>query len=168
MYVALVKHDKIKLMGRDGVHVVSSYTSLKTEPAVYLKDALPDGQRSAFFSDVIEVNDVKVKYDEESHLLIALGPLKRRYQLPQPGDTVKYTLVETDYTEEVVSADVKDLRLHARGNPGKSLQVRLENDTMLELTGILDIERKIGGELPFNRAAFQRFYIDYLSFGKSS
>lgn len=165
MLVALVKHDKLKLIGQDGVHVVSSYTSLKTKPAVYLRDPLPDGSRSAFFSEVSEVNGVKVEYDEASHLLEALGPLKRLIQLPQPGDKVTYTLVETDYDEERVQAVVKDLRLHARGNPGRSLQVILEDsDTALELTDIIDIERKVGGEA-FDRSKLQHYYVDYLKLG---
>jgi hypothetical protein len=165
MLVALVKNDKVKLLGKEGTHRVSSYTSLKTQPAVYLKEPLDDGQRSAFLSDVIEVNGVKVEYDEAAHLLNALGPLKRTYQLPQPGDKVTYTLVETDFKEEKVTSKVQDLRLHARGNASKSLQVKVEGGTMLELTDIVDIERKVGGER-FDRAGFQRYYVDYLSFGK--
>lgn len=162
MLVALVKNDRVKLIGHEGVSRVSSYTSFKAKPAVYLKEPLEDGSRSAYFEDVIEVNGVRVEYDEESHLLSALGPLKRAYQLPQPGDTVTYTLVETDYKEERVTAVVKALRLHARGNESRSLQVKLEGtDTVLELTSILDIERKVGGET-FNRAKFQHFYLDYL------
>jgi hypothetical protein len=165
MLVALVKNDKIKLLGQDGVHVVSSYTSLKTQPAVYVKEPLPDGSRAAFFADVVEINGVKVQYDESSKLLEALGPLKRSFNLPQPGDTVVYTLVETDYDEERVEAEVKDLRLHARGNATKSLQVKLVgSDTALELTDIVDIKRKVGNDV-FNRVKFQHTYVDYLSYG---
>lgn len=164
MLVALVKNDKLKILGQDGISTVSSYTSLKTEPAVYLKEPLADGTRSVFFSDIAEVNDIKVKYDEASHLLEALGPLKRAVQLPQVGDTITYTLVETDYAEEKVTAKVADLRLHARDNPAKSLQVKLEDsDTVLELTDIIDIDRAVGGER-FNRSKFQRYYVDYLKF----
>lgn len=164
MLVALVKNDRVKLIGHEGVHSVSSYTSLKSKPAIYLKEPLDDGSRSAFVEDVIEVNGVKVKYDESAHLLEALGLLRRKYQLPQPGDTVTYTLVETDFKEEKVKAVVKALRLHARDNPSKSLQVKLEdNDTILELTSILDIERKIGGE-SFDRSKFQHYYLDYLAY----
>lgn len=165
MLVALVKNDKVKLLGKEGIHRVSSYSSLKTQPAVYLKAPLDDGQRSAFFADIIEVNGVKVEYDDAAHLLVALGPLKRLYQLPQPGDKVTYTLVETDFKEEKVTSTVQDLRLHARGNPSKSLQVKVEGGTMLELTDIIDIDRKVGGER-FDRAGFQHYYVDYLSFGK--
>lgn len=164
MLIALVKNDRVKLIGHEGVHVVSSYTSLKSKPAIYLKEPLDDGSRSAFVEAVIEVNGIKVKYDESAHLLEAFGPLKRKYQLPQPGDTVTYTLVETDFKEEKVKAVVKDLRLHARDNPSKSLQVKLEDsDTVLELTSILDIERKVGGE-SFDRKGFQRYYLDYLAY----
>lgn len=166
MLIALVKNDKIRLLGKEGVHRVSSYTSLKSQPAIYLNEPLDDGQRSAFVSDVIEVNGVKAEYDEAVHLLNALGPLKRRHQLPQPGDKVTYTLVETDYSEEQVTSEVIDLRLHARNNPSRSLQVKLEGGTMLELTDIVDIERKVGSER-FDRAGFQHYYVDYMSFGKA-
>lgn len=167
MLIALVKNDKLKLLGQDGVYSVSSYTSLKAKPAVYLKEALADGTRAVFFSEVVEVNGIKVEYDDTTHLLSALGMLKRAVNLPQPGDTLTYTLVETDYDEEKVKAKVKDLRLHARGNPSKSLQVTLESsDTVLELTDIIDIERKVGGER-FSRSKFQHYYVDYLSFGKT-
>lgn len=168
MLVVLLKNDKVKLLGQDGVHVVSSYTSLKTQPAVYLKEPLPDGSRAAFFSDVVEVNGVRVEYDSSSHLLEALGPLKRPIHLPQPGDKVTYTLVETDHDEEQVEAEVKDLRLHARNNPTKSLQVKLEGtDTVLELTEVVDIKRKTGNDV-FNRSKFQHAYVDYLSYGAES
>lgn len=166
MLIALLKHDKLKLIGQDGLYTVSSYTSFKAKPAVYLTEPLADGSKAVFFSDVLEVNGVKVEYDDDSHLLDALGPLKRPIQLPQPGDKVVYTLVETDYSEEEVNAVVKSLRLHSHDNPTRSLQIKLENsETVLELTDIVDIERDHGGE-QFNRSKFQRCYVDYMSFSK--
>lgn len=164
MFVALVKNDRIKLLGKDGELKVSSYTGLKSEPSVYLKEPLEDGSLSAPFSEIVQVNGVKVVYDDDSKLLKALGPLKRAVNLPQPGDKVTYTLVETDYEEEQVTADVTDLRLHARGNHKRSLQVKVESGTMLELTSIINIDRKVGNE-PFDRSEFQRYYVDYLGFG---
>jgi hypothetical protein len=156
------KHDKLKVIGQDGQFAVSSYTSFKSTPAVYIKEPLADGTTVVFFKDILELNGVPVKYDETTHLLEALGPLKRPCQLPQPGDKVSYMLVKTERDEDQVTAEVADLRLHARNNPSKSLQVKLvDNPTILELTDILDIERKVGGE-KFNRAKFQRCYIDYL------
>ena len=119
------------------------------------------------FKNIFEVNGIRVSYKEDSHMLKSMGPLKRLIQLPQPGDIVKYTLVETDFQEEVVEQKVVDLKLHARNNPSKSLQVKLENGTKLDLTQIVDIDRKIGGD-KFDRAKFQQYYVDYLSLVKKT
>jgi len=163
MLVVPLKGDKIKLLGIDGIFIVSSYTSFKPEPAVYLTDVLPDGSRSIFFSKIIELNDIKVEYDESSRLLKALGTLKHRVHLPQEHDKVTYTLVEADFNEEKVTSKVTGLHLHSKTDKSKSLKVKVESGITLELTDIIDIQRAGGAGFKFSAAEFQHKYIDYLS-----
>ncbi len=162
MLIAPVTGDKIVTLSYQDVLRVSSYTSLKSEPAVYLKEALPDGSRAIYLSDIVEVNGVRVEYESGSKLLKALGPLRRKFNLPQEGDTVVTKLIETTFKQEEVSFEVTSLRLHERGQSTKSLSVK-GKDISITLNEIIDIKRKIGGE-PFKRTAFLAYYSDYLPF----
>ena len=161
MLIVPLINDKLLLRGKDDLYLVSSYTGYKSEPSVYLKSSLPDGTRFIKFSDIIEVNNIPVEYKENSKILKALGPLKRAIHIPQIGDIVSYTLVDTNFNKEIIKSEVKDLKLHSIKNKSHSLQVKL-NNINLGIAAILDIERDDFHEIEFNRAKFQNIYIDYL------
>ena len=160
MLIVPLSNDRIVLRGKDGTYLVSSYTGFKHEPSVYLKSTLPDGTRFIEFSEIIEVNGIPVDYQEDSKLLKALGPLKRIIHLPQKGDTICYTLVDTSFHKDEVCSEVLALKLHSIKDKTHSLQVKLEN-TMLSLASILDIKRDQNNTMKFSRAKFQKLYIDY-------
>jgi hypothetical protein len=141
---------------------VSSYTSLKSEPAVYLRQPLDDGSKAVYFSDIIEVNGSPVEYDSDSKLLKALGPIRRKFNLPQPRDTLTIKLVDTTFKQEAIKLIVEAVKLHSRNDPTKALLV-CSKDTCVPLTEILDVEREVGFE-KFNRSQFLHYYVDYLPF----
>lgn len=162
MYVVPLQGDKIRSMSEADLLRVKSYTSLKSEPAVYLTAVLADGARAIYLSDIIELNGVKVEYDSDAKLLKALGPIKRKFNLPQPGDTVVTKLIETDFKKEEVALTVTRLKLHDHRNPSRSLEV-ICGDTTISLTDIIDIRRKIGSD-HFDAKAFHKLYLDYLPY----
>jgi len=160
MLVAPVAGDQIKVLSSPDILRVSSYTSLKSEPAIYLREPLEDGSRAVYFSDIVEINGTPVEYESASKLLKALGPLKRKFNLPQENDEVIIKLIDTAFKQEAVKLKVKDLRLHSRKEPSKALLI-VTKDSSFPLTEIIDIERQVGFE-KFDRTKFLNFYIDYL------
>ena len=162
MLVAPVAGDKIKVLSSPDILRVSSYTSLKSEPAVYLREPLEDGSRAVYFSDIVEINGTPVEYDSASKLLKALGPIKRKFNLPQPRDKVVTKLIDTAFKQEEVKLEVKDLRLHSRKEPSKALLV-VTKDSSFPLTDIINIEREVGFE-KFKRETFLQYYMDYLPY----
>ena len=166
MLVAPVAGDRIKVLSSPDSLRVSSYTSLKSEPAVYLREPLQDGSRAVYFSDIVEINGTAVEYESDSKLLKALGPLKRKFNLPQEGDEIIIKLIDTAFKQEKVKLKVTGLRLHSRKEPSKALLVVTE-DSSFPLTEILDIERSVGFER-FKRESFLQFYLDYLPYNTKS
>lgn len=160
MLVVPIKGDKIKTSDNSEIRVVSSYTSLKQQPAVYL-DKSTSYDSYVYFSDIVEINGVRVEYESSSKLFSALGPLKRKYNLPQPKDVIKIKLIETSFKEEVEEVEVTSLKLHNKNiGPTRGLLVCSKNANY-DLSEVLDIDRKNGFE-QFNKKKFQDYYIDYL------
>ena len=93
MLVVPIKGDKIKTADNSDIRIVSTYTSLKDQPAVYLEKST-SADVYVYFSDIVEINGVRVEYEGGSKLFSALGPLKRKYNLPQPKDMIKIKLID--------------------------------------------------------------------------
>lgn len=162
MLIAPVAGDRIKVLNSSEVLRVSSYTSLKSEPAVYLRQPLDDGSKAVYFSDITEVNGTPIEYDSDSKLLKALGPIRRKFNLPQFRDTLVIKLVDTTFKQEQIKLTVEIIKLHSRNDPTKALLI-CSKDTCVPLTDIIDIEREVGFE-KFDRQKFLQYYIDYLPF----
>jgi hypothetical protein len=160
MLVAPVAGDKLTLLSVTGEVQVSSYTSLKPEPAVYLTEKLESGERFTFFSDIATLNGNEVKLDGGG-LLQASGLVKRKHNLPQVGDTIITGLMETDYQQESMELEVTAVSLS--GKEPHSLVIKC-GKTNLTLADIQGIKRKRGSET-FNRAAFLKYYVDYMPLG---
>lgn len=160
MFVVPVKNDKIKTKDDSNPRVVSSYTSLKDEPAVYLTaDSSQD--RYLYFSDIIEINGVAVEYDSTSKTFNALGPLKRKYNIPQPGDTITIKLQDVNYKDETEEIELDSVKLHNKKHgTGRGLLV-CGSKSCFALTDILNLKRKSWTET-FNASKFQKYYFDYL------
>lgn len=160
MFVVPVHGDKIITKDSSEIAVVSSFTSLKDEPAVYLVPST-SSEKYVYFSDVVEINGVRVEYDSGSKTFNALGPLKRRFNIPQPKDTIVVKLKEIDYgkpeTEEI---EVKSIKLHSKKyGIGRGL-LACGQESCFALSDILDIKRK-GWTEKFDSARFLKYYIDY-------
>lgn len=166
MLVVPVRGDKIKTADNSEVRVVSSYTSLKEQPAVYL-DKTTSSDAYVYFSDIVEINGVRVEYETGSKVFSALGPLKRKFNLPQPKDTIKIKLIETAFKEEVEEIEVDSLKLHSKTAGATRGLLVASKDGAYSLSEILEITRK-GGYEKFYKDKFCSYYIDYLPIGSKS
>ena len=155
MLVVPVSGDKLTLMSTQTVLCVSSYTALKPEPAVYLTEPLESGDRFTFFSDITAINGISVK--PKNNLFDASGLIKRKYNLPQPGDTIITFLVDTSFKQETIELEITDVTIS--GKEPRSIVIKC-GSTKLGLNEIQDIKRKRGFE-KFNREAFLKYYVDY-------
>lgn len=162
MFVVPVAGDKVKMIDGD-VTTVTSFTSLKKEPSVYVDN--PDVKVLAF-SQIEEINGVRVEYNQGSKCFESMGQIRRKINLPQPGDSVQVT-VTTMGEKTTDTLKVKYLKLHNR-TEGISKGLLVCDDMMcVTLADIENIERKTGSE-PFNVDKFKKYYFDYLPFkGKS-
>lgn len=162
MFVVPVKGDKIKTKDNGDLVTVSSFTSLKDEPAVYVK---PAGESSyVYFSDIIEINGVRVEYSSDSKVFDALGPLRRKYNLPQPKDLVKVKLITASFNDDVETFQVTGLRLHSKKyGEGRGLLV-MTKEGQFSLGDLLDVEHQ-GWTEKFDLERFKRYYFDYLPTG---
>jgi hypothetical protein len=166
MLIVPLKGDMIKTSDNSRPRRVTSYTSFKSAPAVYLD--VPVGEdRIVYFSDIIEINRVKVEYEPNSRLLEAFGPIRRKFNLPQEGDKITVRSADLQSDGKEVKVEVTKLLLQSKKwGVGKGLMV-LHNDDHYSLTDIQDIYREVGSEV-FDKEKFQHLYFDYLpSYTKS-
>lgn len=158
MLVIPVTGDKITTKDDSDQKVVSSFTSLKDEPAVYLKSL---DQQYVFYSDIVEINGVRVEYDLHSNMFNALGPLRRKFNLPQPKDSIKVKLIDVSYKDETELIEVTGLKLHSKKYGAERGLIVQTKDGNFSLSDILDIERRTGSE-KFVPEKFKKYYFDYL------
>lgn len=160
MFVVPVAGDKIATKDSSEPAVVSSFTSLKDEPAVYL---VPSTSRDkyVYFSDIVEINGVRVEYDAGSKVFNALGPLRRKFNIPQPKDIITVKLKIVDYNnDDTEKITIKSVKLHnKREGVGRGL-LACTDDTCFSLTDILDLERD-GWHEKFDYNRFVKYYMDY-------
>jgi hypothetical protein len=113
MLVVPLRGDKICTVDDSEPKTVTSYTSLKDEPAVYVS-AGSSKEPFIYFADIVEINGVKVEFQKDSKVFSALGPLRRKFNLPQPGDEVKINLVDVPFKKEDQSFKVASIKLHSK------------------------------------------------------
>lgn len=159
MFVVPVKGDKILTKDDSTPATVSSFTNLKDGPAVYLV-AGSSKEKFVFFSDIVEINGVRVEYKTDSKVFDSLGPLKRKYNIPQPKDLIKLKIVEADYRSDTELVMVASLKLQNKKHGISRGLLACGKESCFSLTDILDIERKSGAER-FNAKRFLDYYIDY-------
>ena len=159
MFVVPIHNDKIRTTDDSDVRVVSSYTSLKNEPAVYVT-AGSSRERYIYFSDIVEINGVKVEYESSSKIFSALGPLKRKYNIPQPKDTVVVKLLDVPFKEETEEVEVTAIRLHSKKHGVSNGLLIIGAKSAFPLNEIIDLKRKEGFE-KFDADRFKKYYRDY-------
>jgi len=160
MFVVPVKNDKIKTKDSSDLQTVSSFSSLKDEPAVYIKQAGPNNY--VYFSDIVEINGVTVEYNTDSKVFDALGPLKRRFNLPQPKDTIKVKLRDVSYDDELEELEVTSLRLHSKKYGAGRGMLIITKEGEFALSDLKDVIHRDFTE-QFNADRFKKYYADYLS-----
>lgn len=160
MLVVPIKGDKIET--KDGVSFkVLSYTNYRDRgPAVYVEHTPAVPSDAVYFFDIAKINGKTVEYLSGPKVFRSLGPLKRRFQLPQPNDTITWR--SPDGTKDV---EVKALKLHKKGELAKGILAVCEDPdsqerVFIRLNQIIDLKRDIGNDL-FSRDKFLSFYGDY-------
>lgn len=141
---------------------VDSYTPYKTDPAVYVK--VPRGQNPiVYFQDIDLINGVKLEYNKSAKIFTALGTIKRKYNLPQPKDTITFRNTNGSGEEFEDVVEVKTIKLHNKAiGLSAKLSIVDENKTVHSLSDIRDITRSAGSE-HFDRKKFLKYYEDYTS-----
>lgn len=160
MLVVPLRGDQIET--KDGVNFeVLSYTNYKDRgPAVYVEHTPLVPSDAVYFFDIHKINGKTVEYVAGSKVFRSLGPLERKFQLPQPADIVTWR-----GPGGTTDAVVKGLKLHKRGELAKGLLVVGEDQDSQEthfirLPQLLDLKRDIGNDL-FSRDKFLKYYGDY-------
>ena len=162
MFVVPVKGDKIRTKDDSSVLIVSSFSSLKDEPAVYVN---PKGNEPyVYFSDIVEINGVRVEYNSESKIFDSLGPLRRKFNLPQPKDTIKVKLIDVPYKDEVEDFIVTGLRLHSKKYGENRGLLVICKEGQFSLGDLIMIDRSSWSER-FKQQEYKKYYFDYLPLG---
>jgi len=160
MLIVPLKGDKIET--KDGVVFnVLSYTNYRDKgPAVYVEHTPAVPSDAVYFFDIAKINGKSVEFMAGPKIFRSLGPLKRKWQLPQPNDTVTWRS-----PSGAADAVVKTYKLHKRGELSKGLII-VADDTdaqekvFIRLDQIIDVKRDIGNDL-FSRDKFLAYYSDY-------
>ena len=159
MFVVPVKGDKIRTKDDGSYKRVSSFSSLKDEPAVYVQPA--GNSPYVYFSDIVEINGVRVVYNSESKIFEALGPMKRKFNLPQPKDVIEVKLIEVPFKDETEKFTVTGIKLNSKKHTvGQGILVKCK-EGQFSLSDIISIERTNWTER-FDREQFKKLYFDYL------
>jgi hypothetical protein len=163
MFIVPVSGDKIKTKDDGEPRIVSSFSSLKDDPAVYITPGASDN--FVYFQDIIEINGVTVEYNVDSKVFDALGPFKRKYNLPQPKDTIKVKLIDVDYKDELEELEVTSLRLSSKKYGIKRGLLVITKEGEFSIGDIVDVDHKNFKE-SFNQDKFKKYYFDYLGVSK--
>jgi len=165
-FIVPVAGDRITVVDNESPFIVSSYTNMKQEPAVYV-DAHEGENNIVYFYDISEINDVKVDFNRNSKTFESLGMLKRRFNLPQPGDTITVHRKTPDGEMEDAEVIVKSIKLHNKAEGISRGLVVCDEETCYDLLSIKGIDRRTGSE-KFDLKKFQKYYFDYLPYGKKT
>lgn len=160
MFIVPLKGDRIET--KDGVtFTVLSYTNYREKgPAVYVEHTPSVPSDAVYFFDINKIGGKIVEYVTGSKVFKSVGEVKRKWQLPQPNDTIT---CRTKEGNRVVT--VTGLRLHKRGELAKGLLVvgnEKDSDDKLyiRLDQIIDLDRDIGNDM-YSRDKFLAYYADY-------
>lgn len=165
MFVVPLSGDKIATKYDSTPLTVSSYTNLKNDPAVYIKPGTSQEQ-FIYFYDIASINGVKVEFNENSKVFNALGPIKRKFNIPQPKDLIKIKLLDVPFNNEFEEIEIKSIKLHNKKYGINRGLLSCSENSCFSLIDIIDITRNNWSE-KFNQKAFKKYYLDYLPLSAS-
>ena len=152
MLILPIKGDRIKTTDSSEESVVTSYSGLKSEPCVYTQG---NGTSVIYFSNIDEINGIKVEFNNTTKIFDSIGPLKRRIHIPQPKDIITVIDIDAILDSSKDETEVKSLKIEKT----LGLIIRTANKDY-DLLDIQDIESpNIVGN--FNLQLFKRLYIYY-------
>jgi hypothetical protein len=159
MFIVPLAGDTITTDGGAQFKVVS-YTNYKDHgPAVYVERGSGSPSDPVYFGDITEVNGTKTSYVRGQKVLEAMGRVKRRFHLPQPGDDITAKV-----DGQPVNLTMKSYKLHRKGYLHQGLMLIAEDDTndttALCLDQLIDVRRPLGDD-NFSRDRFLSYYDDY-------
>lgn len=168
MLIVPIPGDKIKVANNPDTLKVIEYTRFKSAgPAVYCKAADSSTLILVYFFDIEEINEIDVEYKKSSHLFKALGKVKRKYNLPQKGDTISIMRKGIDQQEDDDALEKRKVKVEKiEIKLGKSglihgLYVTDSDKNLINCKQILDIESEIGSQA-FDRSGFIKYYKEYI------
>jgi hypothetical protein len=137
-------------------YVVLSYTNIKEEPAVYVENYAEHGPDVVFFRDIAQIRGVRVEMAKNSKVFKALGAVKRKYHIPQPGDTMDVATTGLTGTLSKIVV-VTELKLHNKNIGLHRGLVVCDEAACYTLDEIFNLS----SEDRFKREAYLRYYNDY-------
>ena len=167
MLIVPISGDKVKTANNSDTLKVVEYTRFKQAgPAVYCQATDSKTLILVYFFDIEEINGVKVEYKKSSHLFKALGKVKRKFNIPQKGDTVYFTRKgasseDDDALEkQKVKVDKVEIKLGKSGLI-HGLYITDADKNLINCKRILEIESEIGTQA-FDRLGFIKYYKEYI------
>jgi hypothetical protein len=161
MLILPLRGDKISIADLADEQEITSYSALKPGGAVYLAQPLDPKFPFIAISAIEAINGVYVT-QKSSGMFVPKGLIKRKQNLPQPGDIIEIILSKSPQgLEDRQELEVTDVTLTDK--PANPVVIHCDK-TKLTLADIKGIKRKLGFEV-FNEKAFKKLYLDYLPVG---
>lgn len=164
MFVVPLEGDTITTVD-GGTYEVLSYTNYKPNgPAVYVGMPIGEASHTVYFFDIEKINGVKVEFDKSAKVFKALGKLKRKIHLPQPGDKIVVLKSGSELDDPDDEVTIKKIKLHNKGSGiSKGLLFVDEDGDEYRLHDIISINRSVGSDI-FDRKKFLSVYSEYNGF----
>lgn len=156
MLIVPVKNDRITTVDSTDELVVSSYTNLKSEPSVYVTGL---AESVVPFSSISTINDIKVLYNNSSKVFDSMGLLKRRINIPQPGDTIIVNSLDKNVSEPIETLTIKSIKLHDRAKKSLGLIINTDEQTY-DLSQVIKIIKK-NSSFEVDMKLLRKYYFDY-------
>lgn len=161
MYILPLRGDIVSIEGLKDEQEITSYSALKPGGAVYIAQPLDPKFPFITVASINAINGVFIT-QKSNGLFMPKGLIKRKQNLPQPGDTIEVVIaVNPQGLEDKQEFEVTDLKLTDK--PTAPVVV-ICGKTKFTLSDIHNIKRKLGFEA-FNKKAFKKLYLDYLPVG---
>jgi len=141
--------------------VLSFTNTLPDGPAVFVRGAGATSE-TVMFTDIVKINGIKVRYvksDDGYKVFETDGAIKRKYDLPQPGDKIEAEVPDVGSSVFVV----KRVRLNMPNDVSGGMMFDVVDegaDEIVRQARFASITNVLSRSL-FDKKAFQQYYADY-------